>query len=381
MRRDYPRLLVLDLTPIGGGSASGELKQTLLASWDEDALLAVSGSRTLSIQQGASAPTAITPAQATSRIVAFDPEVLLYRPHPSAQSVQKIADELLSSTSLPLALWIMDDWPNLGPRGWRPSAGLRHQGVEQLIARATSRIGISEEMRLAYQKRYGVDFVPVANAVDLQDWPTTAVQWPVSSTGTVSLSYFGSIAPRMSDQTLTRIAKTVRRMRRSGSRIELKISTSPTWRRQANRLDRIDGTRALAMTTSPPLYRAAVQSSHVLILAYNFDRASRRYVHLSLANRLPEYLASGAPIVAVGPSWQPTIRRLREAEAAVVIDAPDTSSVRAGIEALLDSAELRCRIVRNARSAAAEDFELHAARRNFEDLMCRTAATPRGRLG
>src|SRR5688572_404272 len=35
--------------------------------------------------------------------------------------------------------------------------------------------------------------------------------------------------------------------------------------------------------------------------AYNFDQDSLRYIRLSMPNKLPEYLASGAPVLAVGP--------------------------------------------------------------------------------
>src|SRR3546814_18344607 len=41
--------------------------------------------------------------------------------------------------------------------------------------------------------------------------------------------------------------------------------------------------------------------SDELLIAYNFDPASTGYIGYSLANKMPECLASGAPLLAYGP--------------------------------------------------------------------------------
>ena len=48
-------------------------------------------------------------------------------------------------------------------------------------------------------------------------------------------------------------------------------------------------------------FPSRLAGADVLVLAYNFDEDSLRYIRLSMPNKLPEYLASGAPVLAVGP--------------------------------------------------------------------------------
>src|SRR3546814_2418481 len=61
-------------------------------------------------------------------------------------------------------------------------------------------------------------------------------------------------------------------------------------------------------------YERTLAKSDALLIAYNFDPASTGYIGYSLANKMPECLASGAPLLAYGPRGVATIDYLRSEE-------------------------------------------------------------------
>src|SRR3546814_20426156 len=54
-------------------------------------------------------------------------------------------------------------------------------------------------------------------------------------------------------------------------------------------------------------YERTLSEADALLIAYNFDPASIGYIGYSLANQMPECLASGAPLIAYGPRDVATI--------------------------------------------------------------------------
>src|SRR3546814_11387518 len=65
-------------------------------------------------------------------------------------------------------------------------------------------------------------------------------------------------------------------------------------------------------------YERTLAKSDALLIAYNFDPASTGYIGYSLANKMPECLASGAPLLAYGPRGVATIEIGRASCRAIV---------------------------------------------------------------
>ncbi|MFM8552616.1 MAG: hypothetical protein ACKOCD_09995, partial [Nitrospiraceae bacterium] len=322
---EVPRLLVLDMTAIGNRTATGEIKSNLLADWPGTRLLqiAVGEKSGLAVvrRKGDSYPVeSVTAEKARIAILDFDPQVILYRPVPQTEALHLLAMDLIDKTSRPLVTWIMDDWPARmdaeAPVQWeKMETDLRH-----LLARSAVALSISDYMSEAFAKRYGRAFLALANGVDPADWP---VHFPPPRENFL-IRYAGGIAPDMNRASLLRCAEAVEALVWSGLKIRFEISTQLWWKMECDPLFAHFPSTTLEVADKPLAgYRQWIAEADLLLIAYNFDEASLRYVRYSMANKLPECLASGVAVLAHGPRGIATIDYLEGARIARVVAEPD----------------------------------------------------------
>lgn len=146
-----PRLLLIDMTPIGGAAAAGSPEAACFCDWRENALLHLRANdeQVLIGAPGApgAAPAPVAPDEKTAGALldAFRPEVVLYRPVPYNARLHDFAMMLLERSDAPLALWLTDGWP----ARLRAQAGADHEWigaeVETLAGRAGATIAVPGE--------------------------------------------------------------------------------------------------------------------------------------------------------------------------------------------------------------------------------------------
>ena len=104
----------------------------------------------------------------------------------------------------------------------------------------------------------------------------------------------------MTFQTLVDVARAVDALQ-GELPIRLEVYTMPIWRAAFE--EAVTGVRGISVSDAVfgDGFPSLLADADVLVLAYNFDQDSLRYVGLSVPNKLPEYLASGAALLAVGP--------------------------------------------------------------------------------
>jgi hypothetical protein len=374
-----PRLLVLDMTATGNHSATGEIKSTLLADWPADRLLQIAAQNPHGLatvrRSGAGWPVAPLDAAAARRAVSdFGPELILYRPVPGSPALHDLAMEMVRAGTVPLASWIMDDWParmaDDDPAAWAAMA----PDLDLVLERSALRLSISAAMSAAFATRYGRPFVPLANGIDPDDWPVVAK--PSAGDGIFRLRYAGGLATDMNRASLSRIAEAVERIGRSGSKISLQILTQKWWLDQAKaEFGKYAYTQILAATLAPRDYRKWVAQADAVIVAYNFDPATRRYVQYSMANKMPECLASGAVVLAHGPAGLATIDHLADTGAAVMVTEDSDAAVEQAIRALQDDPGRRGELAARARALAFDRHNVFSLRDRLQRLL---AAVSRG---
>ena len=371
-----PRLLLIDHTPIGDGTATGEIKANLFGGWPADRLLQIaSGGKGAIIRKNAvgtvSLPGDRALAAAWASIARLAPELILYRPVPNTAGLHALAMEIIAESGLPYAVWIMDDWP----------AALEIRDAEQfsaldadwrkLVAGAARRFAISDEMADAFEKRYGARFMPIANGVDPLEWP---LQEKCASDRFV-IRYAGSLAENMTLSTIALVAEAVERLADGGADIAFEIKTRPIWKRRAADLfSRFKYTSFFTDDLTAADYRAWLQRADATVIGYNFDPESVDYIKYSIANKLPECLASGAPLIAVGPAETTTLRKLSEIDCGIRITEPNMLRIASEIADLIANPRMRAEIGARARAVAFENFNLPERRAALEKALTEIAA-------
>ena len=364
-----PRLLLIDHTCIGDGTATGELKASLFAGWPSGRLLQLYdvGKSKVGLN-GNSSYAPLDPMLANGiekierKIAAFRPDVILYRPVPKTEALHRLAMQLIDKLNLPLVTWIMDDWPTAYAReNPRAAAGLEADW-RTLIEMSTARFCISEAMATAFEERYGADFIAVANGIDPIDWRPLSLR----TEGPVRVRYAGSLADNMTMSTVRLIAKAVERLASKGIDIQFEIKTRELWREFAGpHFKGLSHTSMIAADLTAEEYRAWLSQSDINVIGYNFDELSRGYTRYSLANKLPECLASGGALLAVGPADVATMAVLEKFDCGLRVTSNSVDAVADALWDLVKSPARRSELAQAAREVAFRHFNIADARQKF----------------
>lgn len=115
---------------------------------------------------------------------------------------------------------------------------------------------------------------------------------------------------------------------------------------------------------SPNKVPDILKKSDVLIFVEAFDRKSKLSTRLSLSTKIPEYLNSGTPILAVGPQDISAMEYLAGNNLAFVSD----ENIDQALNRVLDSDE-RKRIAKNAREFVKNNHNIDDASRIFQNVL------------
>ena len=376
----FPRLLVVDFTPIGGGSATGEVKDALLGHWPRAELMEISAlGETLTARGGALAAPLASPRDrradaVLSAATAFAPDVILYRPVAERPDLHRLLAEILLLHPVPVLTSFMDDWMLRLFGQSRPGFDAFDHGVRVLLEDAPFCHAISAPMAALLEARYGVPARALANGIEPEAFAAVRAAAADRRAGRPGLKvrYAGGLAPDMGLETVRALAQAVEGL--AGRGVTLEIKTSPHW--QATQGEAFAGFAATTLGAeemSRADYQAWLAEADVVVVAYNFDAASLAYVRHSLANKLPECLASGAVLLAAGPAECATMARLAEAGCGVRVGEPGAGPIAAALEGLMDPAA-RAGIVAAQVAVAERDFALLPRREALRRALVEIAA-------
>lgn len=380
-----PRVLLIDHTRIADGSATGEVKSSLFAEWPAQRMLQIFsvgfGSLGLSQEGKVQVVDARAPnsnAHIAKRIAAFRPEVILYRPVPLTSELHACAMNIIRRSNIPLALWIMDDWPTSLAESNPDEFSRLDKDLRALFAQSARRFSISEAMSGAFAKRYGVTFEAFANGVDPSEWRPAQRR---ENIGTLRLRYAGSLAENMTLWSLRQIANAVEELAAAGVDIMFEIKTRELWRNAASfHFEGLSRTSFIIADLPPEEYREWLAGADIVVIAYNFDATSKDYVRYSLANKLPECLASGAALFAFGPRDVATIALLEKHDCGFRLTEENPALIKKALADLVASPEKRFTLADKAQKVAFEKFDIRKTRRRFATTLSAAARTERMRI-
>lgn len=286
----------------------------------------------------------------------------------------RLTEEILDRTGAALVLHASDDWV----RGWPatvigrrvPFAGpwlaaRVERAWRRLAARAAARLAVSHEMARVYRERYGGEWLPFANAVDLAAWPEPAVE-SAPPDEPVRALYSGSVIGTNQLDGLRDLAR-VLATRPADRRWELVVSTADIVPDDLGRMARVV---APAPQADLPAHLAR---AHVLLLPSVFAEPARTFYELSIPGKVTEYLASGRPILVYAPASAALARSARADGWAEVVDGRDDAALRAALARLGTDVVRRSELSRRARAVARRDHDLPAVREAFQKVI-RSAA-------
>lgn len=375
-RRVAPRTLLIDVTAFGGNSATGELKERYFGQLGPDRLLHLLAPP---IGKGkpeelALAPGGISGSPDTQSFLAdspalekacreFKPDVVCYRPLADRPKLHAVAMRLFRSLGKPWAIWLMDDWPERLKSQDQELYEEMDRDLRELLSAATARFAISEPMAAHFSERYGVSFKVYRNGALPEEWATIARD--PHRDGRVRIRYAGSLAPDTTRDSVFDVATVVAELS-TRLPVSLEINTQLPWHRRENeRYAELQNVTLGLADLSQAEYREWLCGADILLIAYNFDPETVRYLRYSFGNKIPEYLASGATILTYGPRELATIKFLMQHNVAAVVDQPDRISLMQTIEELVTDAPRRAALGERGKALAFSAMEFDLQRQRF----------------
>lgn len=361
LSHNYPRLLVVDSTPIGSNTATGRLKKTLLGDWPKSQFLQI-----WQENNGFHALTdgscfALSGEDVLNLCRNFAPEGVYVRPT-DAVSLE-MAERVIDTLGVPYAVHIMDDWPDRLRMTNSDQFFILDRSLKNLLSRASIRWSICKKMSLAYSERYGVNFESLANGVEINHFSSNDIA-KTEMKRPLIVRYMGGLANDMSFDSVFDIAQVISQLYRE-IEIEFHIHTMDWYRKAAEKASiGLNGTYIYELVPWSQYYNT-MSSSDVLVIAYNFDEISVNYTKFSLANKMPECLASGVPLLAYGPSDVATIEYLEKASCSCVVNQRNLLLLKENLLRLATIPELRNTLASKARDFAARNLSSQMAHKRF----------------
>ena len=360
----YPKIAIFDLTAIGDYSATGQIKKNLFGEWPQANILGISGAYGENVKILINRKRVdFTLEAAFAEVANFNPDLIFYRPVPENQVLHDFAMNIIKSLDRPLVTWIVDDWPSSLKENNPVLFEKMDQDFRHLLSQSIWNYSISDSMSESFGKRYGVDFESLANGVVPAEW--VPVSKPPLENRTFKIRYAGGLAENMNRASFIRLANSVEALSKHIN-VKLEILTKPHWWETIK--DQVGHYKSIKVelkSRSPNAYRNWLKNADCVVILYNFDEMSIKYIADSFANKLPECLASGSPLLMHGPSAAATIRYMEGQDCAVIVNEPSEDKLKAAITKLMKNDKEQKRLIENARSLAFENHNLNVIRNSL----------------
>ncbi len=377
----YPRILILDMTRMGGVSATGQLKKTLFAEFPKEKLLQVysRGSKEYGLfSEGGFVPLEnefSDEDDVLKECIRFNPDLIYYRPVADRPYLHDFACEAIKQLGVPVVTHIMDDWPDR----------LLHQdphlytkldrSLRIVLSQSAARLSICAAMSQAFESRYGLDFTPIANCVEPTEWlrQDKQVSQARSNSPNFIIRYIGGLADDMNFTSISDVANAVAALKDEFP-VKFEIYTMPHYKQK--------GIEALAQLScvsihdanlSEEKYRQLLSTANALIVAYNFDERSISYVRYSMANKLPECMASATPVLVYGPMSVATVAYASATNSVRLVTERDLEKLKSVIRTLAKNSTLGAELGQKARQFALENHSAEKVRGQFLRILQKAA--------
>lgn len=262
------------------------------------------------------------------------------------------------AAGLPHVIWVFDPWEE---NAYTASDRLVARRLERRLWRSASAIVVhSEELGEHYCAKHGVRCHVLRIPIDVGNLPAGVALgepsqpeprgWEVLVAGSV---YWAQV------EALRRVATAVRRV--DGA--FLTVIGDPKLQPEAIDADRYE------TATSGDAFQARLRQAQLLVLGLSFDTEYPVVVHTATPARLPEYLATGVPVLVHAPPESHVAHYARRWDLTTVVDEPSVDAVAAAIQAIKDDPSTSAQRADRAQSYTRAQHGASVVREAFMELL------------
>lgn len=296
----------------------------------------------------------------------FDPDVIYVQA--SSREFILFSLKIENKIRKPIVLHVMDDWPKtISNKGLFKNHWSKRidKELKILFSKSKKLLSISEAMSLEYKNRYGLEFVPFHNPIDLKFW-SDSVERSYKINGVFNILYAGRVGKGIRNS-IHEIALAVETLRTKGLNIKFNI--------QATNADHILDTikkyefvnllPVVSYSDLPGIFRNA----DLLIIANDFDDESISFLKLSMPTKASEYMASGTPILLYSDISTAISKHAQKYNWGYLVSEHSVSKLETAICELYKNDQLRKNLGDSAKEFAFRYFDGENIRDKFRNAL------------
>lgn len=287
----------------------------------------------------------------------------------SSLEEMRIVSRLQQELKLPVAIHIMDDWPNTINSRYFPKyiwGKILNRKLIRLFREAKVLLSISEPMSEEYSKRYGLNFIPFHNPIDTKMWMEHSRTDCIVNEKNIKVLYSGRIGTGIS-QSLVDVAEAIDSLNISGENIKLHIQTPTEEHEILNTLQNfkcVVFNPIVDYSQIPEIFSTA----DILLLANDFDARAIAFLKFSMPTKASEYMISGTPILVYSAEETAVAKFFSQNECGHCVSRKNKEDLTIGINTLIHDHNYRHKISRNAIRVALERFDADKVRSAYRDI-------------
>ena len=297
----------------------------------------------------------------------FSPEVIYSQL--SSYELIDLVNQLHSILNTPVVIHIMDDWPSTITYPQKSIfryywSRIINRKLFEVFSKASARLSISEAMSMEYKNRYGLDFVPFHNPIDIEKWIVHEKNYNFK--GVFSILYAGRIGTGLQDS-LLEVAEAIETLNKTGFSIVFKIQAT-NFNHVLFELQKYK----CVIIVKPKGYDelpAIFAQSDLLLMPNDFDKISLSFLKFSMPTKASEYMASGTPVLVYSSIDSAVTKHALKYKWAYVVSEQSKAKLITAIQLLYENRELRFKIGTTAKELAVKKYNSSKVRADFNDVI------------
>lgn len=304
-------------------------------------------------------------------VASFQPDVI-YSVLGSVRMMNVVL-KLNEQFSTPIVAHFMDDWPSTAySSSWKlavPRAILDAK-LRSVLARSPRRMTICEDMATEFSDRYGGHFESFMNCVEI---PSQIPQCGERKNDEVRFGFVGGLHLNRW-RSLLSVVTALQELKNQGAAIVLDVFAPEKDLKSYGALFSHFSVIGEMLTLKAHEVNEKLTQFDVLVHVESFLKEDSLYTRLLVSTKIPQYMASGRPILAFGPSALSSVRYVERAGAGLAVGIEnDIPALKQAAGQLVESPSLRESLGGRGFHVASRSHSAFVERARFMDVLLKAA--------
>jgi glycosyltransferase involved in cell wall biosynthesis len=227
-------------------------------------------------------------------------------------------------------------------------------------------MSISEAMSKEYQRRYGYEFIPFHNPIDIEFWRNYQKNnYELNESPTILYAGRIGIGIQESLKEIAQAVETVNEKLGTNIKFVMKTNEKPVWSLQ---FSCVDIQEMEPHNKMPQLF----SNADILILSFDFSEESIRFTKYSMPTKASEYMASGTPILLYASSEVGVTKHALNYQWAYVVPEKNNEKLEKALIDIYQTKQLRVKLGTNAKQFAETNYDGNKVRTRFRNAFTLT---------